>query len=682
MLNLAENLIWLVPALPLLGVIINTLLGVGLVRRNMAHAHDAHDAHASHGHGHHAENPMARRAGILASLMVGLAFVIVLITLFGLMGQPAKVGEENGRYFDVTYWTWMAAGDFNVPFGFLIDQLSVVMMLLVTGVGFLIHVYSIGYMSHDERPTRFFIYLNLFIVAMLMLVMGNNFLMLFLGWEGVGLCSFLLIGFWFEQRDPPWASTKAFVTNRVGDFGLLMAMFAIWTLTRKADGSPLHSLMFREVLAPENVFSLQTVQTAFLGANYTAAGAIALMLLLGVTGKSAQIPLFVWLPDAMAGPTPVSALIHAATMVTAGVYLMIRTHPIFELSPSVMNTVAFIGVATAFIAATIAIGQYDIKKVLAFSTVSQLGFMVAAVGMGAYVAGLFHLLTHGIFKALLFLGSGSVIHGFGNEQDMRKMGGLRTKMPITFWTYMIGTAGLIGFPLLAGFWSKDEIIGHAFDHGYRTTGIFLIIGSMLTAFYMGRQIYMVFFGEQRDKTIHAHESARSMTIPLVILAIGTIIGGLMNLPGTHFLNTWLNPILEEEPAKFHLNIAAIVSILAIAMFAAGFYLYRYFADHRRIKANDRDPMYRWGGDFYAILEEKWGFDALYDAIIIKPYKALANFLSKFFDLKIIDGIVNGAASLVGLSGQGLRTLQSGYVRNYALMFFVGVVAVLGYFALR
>ncbi len=681
-----ENFIWLVPALPLLGVIINTLLGAAALRGSHHHAPgDSHDTHAAD-HGAHHDNGV-RRVGWLASAMVGLAFALTVAMLVQLLGMPATVGEENGRFFDITSWQWMSAGDLRVPFGFLIDQLSVTMMLLVTGVGFLIHVYSIGYMSHDPRPTRFFVYLNLFIVAMLMLVMGNNFVMLFLGWEGVGLCSFLLIGFWFEQRDPPWAATKAFVVNRIGDFGLLMAMFAIWAMTKNAQGGQLHSLIFREVLALENVGSLQFTQTAFLGSQYSAAGAIALMLLLGVTGKSAQIPLFVWLPDAMAGPTPVSALIHAATMVTAGVYLVIRTAPIFELSPAVMNLMALIGVATAFIAATIALGQYDIKKVLAYSTVSQLGYMVAAVGMGAYGAGLFHLLTHGIFKALLFLGAGAVIHGYGDEQDMRKMGGLRHKMPRTFATYMVGTLALAGIAPLAGFWSKDEIIGHAWygsgvegGETHRVMATFLIISSMLTAFYMARQVAMVFFGEQRDKSIHAHESSPLMIWPLIILAVGSVLGGLINIPGLHPLTSWLEPLLGEEAAPFHLGLAAVVMLLALLSGWAGFTYYR--RAERRIKAAHRDPLHRWGGDFYAIFEEKWGFDALYNGIFVQPYKYISNVLGKAFDVVIIDGVVNGSANLVGLTGRGLRTLQSGYVRSYALMFLVGVVAVLGYFVLR
>jgi len=421
------------------------------------------------------------------------------------------------------------------------------------------------------------------------------------------------------------------------------------------------------------------------GSQYTAAGAIALMLLLGVTGKSAQIPLFVWLPDAMAGPTPVSALIHAATMVTAGVYLVIRTHPIFELSPSVMTTMTFVGTATAFIAATIAIGQYDIKKVLAYSTVSQLGYMVAAVGMGAYTAGLFHLLTHGVFKALLFLGAGAVIHGYNDEQDMRKMGGLRHKMPRTFATYMVGTLALAGIFPLAGFWSKDEIIGHAWygaegGEPHRIAAIFLIISSMLTAFYMARQIALVFYGEQRDRSIHAHESSPLMIWPLIILAIGTVFAGVINLPGLHPLTTWLFPIVEEAAAPFHISLAAIVMGLALLSGWAGFTYYR--RAERRIKADKPDPLRRWGGDFYAILESKWGFDDLYNTVIVQPYKAIARFLGRIFDVVIIDGIVNGSAALIGLLGRGLRTFQSGYVRSYALMFLLGVVTVLGYFALR
>ena len=677
------DFIWLVPMLPLLGVIINTTLGAATLRRQSALAHpqthhDDQHGHGDHHDGHHAD---ARRPGLIASAMVGFAFVVTLLAFFDLAQLPAVLETgENGRVYDYTYWSWMAIGDLSVPFGFLIDQLSIVMMLLVTGVGTLIHIYAIGYMSHDPRPTRFFVYLNLFIVAMLMLVMANNFVLLFLGWEGVGLCSFLLIGFWFEQHDPPWASTKAFVVNRVGDFGLLMAMFAIWGLTTDLSGNPLHSFLFRDVLAEDNAASLTFISTMFIGTQYTAAGAIAFMLLLGVTGKSAQIPLFVWLPDAMAGPTPVSALIHAATMVTAGVYLIIRTHPIFELSPAVMNLTATIGAATAFIAATIAVGQYDIKRVLAFSTVSQLGYMVAAVGMGAYVAGLFHLLTHGIFKALLFLGSGSVIHGYGNEQDMRKMGGLKQHMPKTFWTYLIGTLALAGIFPLAGFWSKDEIIGHAFDHEHGTIGLVLIVSSMLTAFYMARQITMVFFGKQREPAIHAHESGSWMVWPLIILAVGTFVGGLINLPGIHPLQSWLQPIVNEEAAAFHIDLAVVAVLLALLSGYAGYWYYS--RNERRIKANTHDPLHRWTGDFYIILEDKWGFDSLYNLLFVRPYKATASFMNRVFDAQIIDGLVNGSGWLVKHASRWLRVLQTGYIRSYALMFLFGVVAVLGYIVLR
>ncbi|HEY1014101.1 MAG TPA: NADH-quinone oxidoreductase subunit L [Herpetosiphonaceae bacterium] len=688
------NFIWLVPLLPLLGVIINTGLGLLELRRHRpaaAHAGHGHDDHGGHGaavqahahepagHGAHHGDHGARRSGIIASAMVGIAFILVVVTLFEWLRLPVEEGV-NGRAIEVTYWNLIAAGDLTVPFGFLIDQLSLTMMLLVTGVGFLIHVYSIGYMSHDPRPIRFFAYLNLFIVAMLMLIMGNNFVMLFLGWEGVGLCSFLLIGFWFEQRDPPWASTKAFVVNRVGDFGLMLAMFAIWALAKDAQQQQLHSLEFSKVLDPANTSSLLLTTTTFLGQQYTAAGAIALMLLLGVTGKSAQIPLFVWLPDAMAGPTPVSALIHAATMVTAGVYLVVRTAPIFELSQSVLNLMATVGAATAFIAATIAIGQYDIKKVLAYSTVSQLGYMVAAVGMKAYVAGMFHLLTHGVFKALLFLGAGAVIHGFGNEQDMRKMGGLRKAMPRTFWTYIVGTLALAGIFPLAGFWSKDEIIGHAFDSGHGTIGFVLIVSSMLTAFYMARQIVMVFLGEQRDRAIHAHESSPVMTTPLIILAVLTVLAGAINLPGSHALDHWLEPITRSEPGAFHINLALIVTVLAVASGALGYYYYS--RSLRKFKPSEKDPLHRWGGVFYEIAEDKWYVDDLYNGLIVKPFKAIARFLGSFFDGVIIDGMVNGSAWVVGRTGRGLRGLQSGYVRSYALMFLVGVIAVIGYFALR
>lgn len=666
--------IWLIPALPLLGVIINTLLGVVSLRQ-AAHAHHG-SQHAGHGaadHGPGHGTAYGRLAGIIASAVVGLAFVLTLVAFFQLRSFTP---EE--RVLNISYWQWIAVGSFEVPFAFLIDQLALTMMLLVTGVGFLIHVYSIGYMAHDDRQVRYFAYLNLFIVAMLLLVMANNFVLLFLGWEGVGLCSFLLIGFWFERKEAKAAATKAFVVNRIGDFGLMLAMFAIWKLAGTLTFTRLEEVVI-ERIAP--------VTFAFLGDQVTAAGAITLLLLLGVTGKSAQIPLYVWLPDAMAGPTPVSALIHAATMVTAGVYLMVRTHWLFVLAPNTLDVVAWVGALTALAGALTAIGQYDIKKVLAYSTVSQLGYMVAGFGVGAAVAAMFHLLTHGLFKALLFLGSGSVIHGAGDNQDMRRMGGLKDSMPITFWTFVIGALALAGIPIFAGFWSKDEIIGMAWDIK-RPIAYILIFSSMLTAFYMARQISLVFLGKQRDTSYHAHESPKVMTVPLIILAGGTILGGLINLPSLplvphaleHALHGWLEPLLHEQAAPFHLGLAIVVVILAALSGWAGWYIY----GRRPIfpKVTSRDPLWRTTGIFYEMLEDRLWLDDLYNFLVVRPFRWTARFLSSILDAKIIDGAVNGSAWVVGRTGAALRQVQTGYLRTYALMFLLGVVAVIGYFALR
>ncbi|GAC1358461.1 MAG: NADH-quinone oxidoreductase subunit L [Herpetosiphon sp.] len=599
------------------------------------------------------------------------SFVVGLVLLTQLLQLPTE-----SRAVDVTFWDWIVAGPLTVPFGLLLDPLSMVMVLLVTGVGSLIHIYSIGYMAHDARPVRYFVYLNLFVVAMLLLVLANNYLVLFLGWEGVGLCSFLLIGAAFERKVAQDAAIKAFVMNRIGDFGLMLAMLAIY----KHFGT----LNFGAVL-PRAAQVLAGQSVMIFGGPFGLATLICVLMFIGVAGKSAQIPLFVWLPDAMAGPTPASALIHAATMVTSGIYLIARSHAIFALSPAAGHFVAFLGALTAFVAASIAIGQYDIKRVLAYSTVSQLGFMVAAAGLGAYTAAIFHLLTHGIFKALLFLAAGSVIHGAHEVQDMRLMGGLRKAMPRTFWTYMFGTLALAGIFPWAGFWSKDDIIAAAFHSAPQgnslvLTAVLLVISALLTAFYMGRQIGLVFFGQQRDTSYHAHESEGIMTIPLVILAIGALVGGmLINLPFKvpvigELLTRFLEPVFTgEQQLPINYLSAGVTLLLSLLFGYLGFRVYAY----RSFKTKFRDPLSRYVPVWEAF-ETGFGSDD-YVHFFMRPFVATARFLSRIVDPLGIDGLVNGAGRLVGLTGTGLRRGQSGYLRNYTLVFLAGAVAVIGYF---
>jgi NADH-quinone oxidoreductase subunit L len=644
----------LIPAFPLLGFLLNVLL----IRKE-------------------------RPAGLIASGAVVLSFIVTLIAIVVLQAQPEP------RRISFVLWQWISIGTFQVPFGLLFDQLTAVMALLVTGVGSLIHIYSISYMHGDSRPVRYFAYLNLFIVAMLMLVMADNMLLLFLGWEGVGLCSFLLIGHWFERRSvppgivPAEASVKAFVVNRIGDAAILLAMMAIFSRldTLTFYGSPgAESQGFLERMAEIGVATLDLGALGSIGV----ATAIGLLLLIGVTGKSAQFPLYTWLPDAMAGPTPVSALIHAATMVTAGVYLMARTHPLFNASLTAQSWVVGIGTLTALLAALAAVTQNDIKRVLAYSTISQLGYMVAAVGMGAVVAGMFHLLTHGVFKALLFLAAGSVIHGAHEIQDMRRMGGLRKAMPRTYLTFVIGALGLAGIFPLAGFWSKDEIIGYAwFTARNPTVAITLMMTSALTAFYMARQITMIFFGKQRDETYTAHESGPIMTVPLIILAVGTVLAGIINLPGVHWLADYLLPVLNEEAEIFTLGhgiLATVTLLMAVGMGYLGWYLYSNVLAPR-VRVGRDDPGFRYLGDIWRGAEMGWGLDWLYTRFV-RGYRRAARFFSDVFDQQGIDGIlVNGTGRLFSGIGRVFRAAQSGYVRNYALVFMIGVVVLVGYFAL-
>ncbi len=631
-----ETLIVLLIVLPLLGVFLNTFF----IRQG-------------------------RLAGTIASAVMVVDFVIALVLLAGLLGlAPEK------RAIDFMLYEWIKAGPLSVPFGLRLDPLSMVMVLLITGVGSLIHIFSIGYMAHDSRPVRYFASMNLFVSSMLVLVLANNYLLLFLGWEGVGLCSYLLISHSFERKEARDASLKAFVMNRIGDLGLMLAILAIY--------SHFGTLVFQQVfdralqvLAGQNV--------AVLGATVALPTALAFLMLIGVTGKSAQIPLFVWLPDAMAGPTPASALIHAATMVTSGVYLIARNHAIFALTPTMQTFTGWIGALTAFVAASIAIGQFDIKKVLAYSTVSQLGFMVAAVGMGANVAGMFHLLTHGVFKALLFLAAGSVIHGTHETQDMRRMGGLRHAMPTTFWTYIAGTLALSGIIPFAGFWSKDEILGFAWSHNYTGIAILLIVSATLTAFYMGRQVSLVFLGTQRDTSYHPHESESVMTVPLMILGVGALLAGLINFPWIpglqHGLDRFLDPVFAGAPPEpFNPVLAAITLVLALGALYVAYLVY----GRRTWKKTFRDPLQPYLGVFFEGFETAWGSDSYVRAFMV-PFNATARFLARIVDPLGIDGLVNGAARLVGIGGQGLRQTESGYLRSYTMVFLVGAIAVLGYF---
>ena len=619
--------------------------------------------------------------GWIASLATLASFVIGGILFFQLKAHPEPVVVHLAD--------WIKLGSLQLGWDFRVDTLSILMVLVVSGVASLIHIYSIGYMHYDVRHqgnpgryARFFVYLNLFVAAMLLLVTANNFLMLFVGWEGVGLCSFLLIGFWFEKGKDGWgnakAGKKAFIVNRIGDFGLLLAMFFIF----QNFGSLDFDVVFQQV---------PVVAVAVPGIVL----AITLLMLLGVAGKSAQLPLYVWLPDAMAGPTPVSALIHAATMVTAGVYLIARTSVLYNAVPAAQHVVVWVGAATALFAATIALAQNDIKKVLAYSTISQLGFMVAAVGMGAYAAGIFHLATHAFFKALLFLSAGSVIlgmergqeekvghdaHGEFDPQDMRNMGNLKTRMPGTFWVYLIGSLALAGIAPLSGFFSKDEILAAAMQQSIPVL-IVLILAAFLTAFYITRQLLMVFFGTARTGAAEkAKESPAVMLVPLIVLAILAMGGGLIQLPGNHTLAQWLEHSLTEV-LQVSFSIPLALGALLVALLGL-IYAWNFYGK-RTLGTPDRpDPLAKSLGGLYPLLVDKWRVDELYKALITSPYRKLAKWFAKKLDQKVIDQSLVGLGGLTqGFSGL-LARLQNGYVRTYAITFFCGVVAIFAYLFLR
>ncbi|MDH3398826.1 MAG: NADH-quinone oxidoreductase subunit L [Acidimicrobiia bacterium] len=592
-------------------------------------------------------------AGWIASAMIGSSFVIGLIAAVPFFGGEAH--PETVYLFD-----WIPG--LGARAELLWDPLSALMVLVVTGVGTLIHIYSIGYMHGDERYGRFFTYLNLFATSMLTLVLADNFAVLFLGWELVGLCSYLLISFWFTRPSAAAAGKKAFIVNRIGDFGFMIALMLVFTT--------FGTLSYSQVL--ENPGEL-------LGAG--TATAIGLLFLVGAAGKSAQIPLYVWLPDAMEGPTPVSALIHAATMVTAGVYVVARTSPIYALSDTASVTVATIGALTALLAATIAVAQRDIKRVLAYSTISQLGYMFIGVGSAAYVAGVFHLMTHAFFKALLFLGAGSVIHAMADEQNMNKMGGLFTKMKITGWTMGIATLAIAGIPPLAGFWSKDEILGTAFEKGgfYYVLWAIGLITAMITAFYMARMFILTFLGKPRwDEGVHPHESPFTMTVPLMVLAALTVVGGLVNTPFRLGLEHFLEPAFEgvalaHAPEGALLWILAGVSVLAGAigiLIAAALYLGPE-ERRERLLARIRRPWFA--------MENGYWVDQMYGRLIVSPGKKASNWAAFSFDNRLIDGIANGVGVVVQRVSTTLRPLQTGLVRNYALVLAAGVVGLVIWF---
>jgi NADH-quinone oxidoreductase subunit L len=605
-----------------------------------------------------------REAGIIGSVAAGLAFVIAVLQAAALLNQPtgAVVPLAN----------WIQVDQLNVSWAFQVDTLSATMMLIVTGVGTLIHIYAIGYMRGDERFSWFFVYMNLFLVAMLLLVTADNFLTLFVGWEGVGLCSFLLIGFWFDKaKGQGWknsqAARKAFIVNRIGDFGLLLGVILIfWTFG---------TLNFNDVFQ-------KAQETLTIGA--PVATAITLLLLLGVTGKSAQIPLFIWLPDAMAGPTPVSALIHAATMVTAGIYLIARSHALFDLAPLSQQIVTLTGTATALLAATMAVAPFDIKRVLAYSTISQLGFMVAAVGMGAYVAGIFHLATHAFFKALLFLAAGSVIHGMQHGQDqtaghgpfdlqdMRSMGGLYARMRVAFTVYVIGALALAGIPPLAGFFSKDEILAEAFAH-YPIVFIVLTIAAFFTAFYMGRQIFMVFLGRARSQAAaHAAECPLVMTAPLVLLAALSFLGGAINLPGTNALAGWLGHTFGEiEVADFNVPVALASIGIAMLGLALAYLVY----GRAPVKAGEADPLARILGSAFVAFNRKWWIDELYQWAFVRLFNRLGQFLARADD-DVFRGFDRLMISLTQGAGAVLSKTQTGQLNWNALGIAAGLVIVL------
>lgn len=636
-----EMIVKLIPVFPLLGFIV-----IGLTNKKLP----------------------KQAVNTIACGSVFLSFITGAIAFFSILGMPSHSRIITGTWFD-----WIVSGSFTSSISFMFDQLTAIMVLVVSGVGFLIHVYSIGYMAHDGGYSRYFSFLNLFAFSMLLLVLADNVILLFVGWEGVGLCSYLLIGFWFHKKSASDAGKKAFIVNRIGDFGFLLAIMLIfWTF------------------GTTNIQEISHLAPEILTAGGGVVTAITLLLFLGAIGKSAQIPLYVWLPDAMEGPTPVSALIHAATMVTAGVFMLARLSALYILAPVSMAVVAVVGGVTAFYAATIGLAQNDIKRVLAYSTISQIGYMFLACGVGAFSAGIFHLTTHAFFKALLFLGAGSVIHALSGEQDMRYMGSLKDRLPHTYKVFLVATLAITGIPLLSGFFSKDEILWKAYSSTYGHPLLWLLglTVAILTAFYMFRLFYLTFHGESNVTTEaekRLHESPPVMIIPLYILAFLAIFGGYIGLPhalgGGAWFEKFLVPVTAEsihgvevgshhQPSlEYILMLASVVAALLGIVVAYNFYI-----------KNPEKPKQLAQKLFglYKLIFNKYYVDEIYDYLVVKPLYVLSLIFWKIFDIRMIDGFVNGLARFFGSLSERFRILQTGFVRNYALSFLIGVVILVGY----
>jgi len=653
------DLLWLIPVLPLCGAIINGLLGKKVLRNEWL-------------------------IGLIGTAAVAGSFAISVKYFFQLLSEP-----ETAKVHEVVVASWMSLGTLQIDWGFLLDPLSALMLLVVTGVGSLIHLYSIGYMHGEEGYYRYFCYLNLFVFSMLMLVLGGNALVMFVGWEGVGLCSYLLIGYYFEKKSAGDAAKKAFVVNRVGDFAFLVGLFTLfWTLGTE-----------------HGVWTINFVEISqhghLLGSGSLVVTIVTLCFFVGATGKSAQIPLYTWLPDAMEGPTPVSALIHAATMVTAGVYMIGRMNGLFALAPDTMMVVAIVGAATAIFAASIGLAQNDIKRVLAYSTVSQLGYMFLAMGVGAFTAGVFHLMTHAFFKACLFLGSGSVIHAMhhgyhhahlhDDPQDMRNMGGLRKKMPITYATFLISTLAIAGIPGLSGFFSKDEILWFALESPQGSVWLWIVgaCAAGMTAFYMFRLVFMTFHGEQRTDARakdHIPESPWVITLPLVVLAFLAVVGGYIGIPaafgkGLHKLEHFLHPVFGKTQAVAHGSHALEFTMMGVSV---GIALVGIFLAWLMYIKNPEAPakfVAKFQGAWRTIYN-KWYVDEIYDALFINPCKRLGTFLWKGVDARVVDGAVNGTGAVVKFFASALRLTQTGVVHNYALSMVIGVLLVVGYYILK
>ena len=612
-----------------------------------------------------------KAVGFIGCFAVLLSAILSTVLFFRLLGLA-----PDERLFVQDVYTWIPSGELNVKFSFLFDSLAAVMSLVITWVGFLIHIYSVGYMKHDNSYARYFTFLNLFVFFMMILVLGDNFAMMFVGWEGVGLASYLLIGFWFEDNEKAYAGRKAFIVNRIGDFGFILAIFLIFMVF----GTLNYQEVFGKLADPQFITSISMASITV----------IALLLFVGAVGKSAQFPLFVWLPDAMAGPTAVSALIHAATMVTAGVYLGARCNLIFTMAPTAQFVILVVAVFTAFFAAAIAITQNDIKKVLAYSTVSQLGYMFMAIGVGAYAVAIFHVVTHAFFKALLFLGSGSVIHALSGEQDIRNMGGLRKYIPLTALTFLVGTLAIAGVPLLSGFFSKDSILAIVYDEGYTVFWLIGLITAGLTAFYMMRLYFLTFEGKSRMEPkveSHVHESPRSMTVPLVILAFLSVLGGYLGFPefmgdtigidDSNLIERFLQSSIYQHEFKIlehrflgHWTLALLSVVAAGLGILIAYYIYivRPSVLNSFAKSPTLNTLYGWS---YA----KFYVDELYDTLIIKPFNHFSSQLS-VFDRYGIDGLVNGVSSLMISTGRKVVSTQNGLLRNYATAMAVGAVIII------